>query len=160
MKGQIYLTSSSKNINVKNKASAKILHLVNKNYHIIEMTTKTIDNYTISFSPNGILRLEIMEKSELTRKHIKEYFRAVEKYFDKQRDQPPYLLAVMHDSFAISFPAMMEARNNPGAKKLAIVTHKKRMRGGLSLAVRIVKLKFPVQFFDNEADAKSWLLSS
>lgn len=124
------------------------------------MTAQTLDNYTISFSPNGILRLEIMEKSELTREHIKGYFRAVEKYYDKQMDEPPYLLVVMHESFAVSFPAMLEARNNPGAKKLAIVIHKKKMRGGLALAIRIIKLKFPVQFFDNEADAKSWLLTN
>ena len=124
------------------------------------MTTKTIDNYTVSFSPNGILRLEILETSELTREHVQTYFSAVEKYYDKEKSEPPYLMAVMHGAFAVSFPAMLEARNNPGAKKLAIVLHKKRMRGGLALAVRIIKLKFPVQFFDNETDAKSWLLSS
>ena len=114
------------------------------------------NNFLVSFLPNEIIRIEIIAPEELDGEDVAEILREVDPYYEGNK--LPLLLVVIPTIYAISFSAMREAKSNRGAKRMAVISKSKSMRKGLQIAFRVVRLHFPISFFDDEESGKEWLL--
>jgi len=122
------------------------------------MESEEGNNYNLSQLTNGIVRLEIEEDIELSGEHVQEYIDEMDIYY--KDGKLPLLLVVLPHSYAISFSAMSQAKNNKGAKRMAIISKRIAMRRGLQLALRISKINVPIHFFNEEEQGIKWLLDA